>query len=227
MEKEQFIQTYIDLETKTFVRKEKSKKMNELFELMKEQGKVFTLDELLYILNYLRPRNIIIRQPFFMNIVYPILSENIEKNNVDAIKAMIKLGDPLLNYRNITGDYHYYLRGLIDKGLSISPDDAQLLSCFLGETGRVMDRSLREIPIGVLYDGVDGASIEECDELLELLDRYEAVCRKLNVKEEKWVSICRYYYTTYKEYLGTDEDYDGYEDFLIKNYDGVIDRRPW
>lgn len=227
MKKEQFIQTYIDLETKIFVRKEKHKKMNELFELMKEQGKVFTLDELLYILNYLRPRNIAIRQPFFYHIIYPILSENIEKNNVDAIKAMIKLEDPLRNYKHYTENYTYSVRALIDKGLSISPEDEQLLSCFLGKTGDVMDRSLREIPIGVLYDGVDGASIEECDELLELLDRYEVASKKLNRIYGNRVSICRYYYKTYKEYLGTYEDYDGYEDFLVKNYDGVIDQHPW
>ncbi len=213
VDKETFIKTYTDIETKTFIRKDKHKKLDELLQFSKVSGTNFTADEIIEITNELLKNGAIIRQPLFQTLLYPCLSEQVEKGNIEAIKLLIRLDQHLISYQGYTKDYKYTSVSLLKKGLEIAPNDRELLEMYESNTREYINHTLHELPSGVLYD-MDGASIVQCDELLALTDEYESICKKLQIDRSELINECRFYYSTYKSYLTVCKNY--------KNFDGYL-----
>ena len=212
MDKETFLQTYIDIETKTFIRADKTKRLDEFV------NKTFNLSfkEIIDIIDYLIQNKITIRHQLFHRVLYPILSIEIDKENIQAIKSFVRLQEYYGNYENLTKDNRFSVWKLIDKGLKIAPDDNELLILFQKKQKDYFEYTLHELPIGVLY-GSDGASIQECKELLNDLTRYENVCNKLSIDDQQLIDECKFYYFAYKDYLAIYKDYKGFDDYLDKH----------
>lgn len=215
MDKGTFLQNYIDIETKIFIKAEKNKKLDDLFKDHEINKAKLTSTDILEIIDYLAYKDITIRQPLYKNLIYPILSDQVEQNNVKAIKALLKLDQHLVSYQGYTKDTKYSSYTLLEKGLSISPDDRELLELSEKTTRNYLNYTLHELPTGVLY-GANGATIEECEELIQEAEKYEIVCNKLQRDESELIEECKFYYPAYKAYLSVYKYYKNFDDYLDK-----------
>ena len=215
MDKETFLQTYIDIETKIFIKADKNKKLDDLFKDPEIYKAKLTSADILEIIDCLTTKDITIRQPLFKHLIYPILSDKVEQSNVNAIKGLLKLNQHLVSYQGYTKDTKYSSWTLLEKGLSISPDDRQLLELYESKTREYLNYTLHEIPTGVLY-GSDGATIEQCEELIKEAEKYELLCKKLQLDKSDLIQECKYYYPAYKNYLSIYKNYKNFADYLDK-----------
>jgi hypothetical protein len=217
MEKEKFLNTYIEIETKTFVKADKNKKLEAFFKENETDLTKLTCQDIVAIIDVLQSKNIIIRQPLYKHLIYPILLEQVAKNNLDAIKGLLKLDGQLTSYQAYSHDIKYTWAMLLEQGLTIAPNDTDLLKLSEQTTRNYLNYTLHEIPIGVLY-GQDGATIAECDELLEKVSQYENLCNQLQLDEKELIENYKLYYTAYKAYLTVYPNYQNFEDYLNKTY---------
>jgi hypothetical protein len=153
---------------------------------------------------------------FFNEVIYPILAPKVEQGDFEAIKLLVMLEQQLLAYQGIKKVYRYTAIELINIGLQLAPNDRELLQLYELKTRSYLCYTIHEVPIGIIY-GNNGATIEDCNDLLQLVNEYEEVCKKLGVDRREVIDDCKYYYSLYKEYLKVRRDYEGFEDFLIKN----------
>ncbi|MFL5742597.1 MAG: hypothetical protein ACJ75B_20405 [Flavisolibacter sp.] len=221
MDKETLLQTYIDIETKTYVRSDKTKKLNDLINAITISRFELTLPETLNIVNTLLYAKTTIRHPFFLYVIYPVLVKGIEGDDIQAIKQLITLFDYYGNFQNLTSDNKYTTWALLTKGLQLSPLDKDLLGIYERLQENYFDYTLHELPTGILYSA-DGATIEQCDELLNDLSDYEDVCKKLNVDRQELIKNCKLYYNSYKSYLSVYKSYNGFADYLEQH--GIADK---
>ena len=216
MNKETLLQTYIDIETKTFIRADKTKRLDEFVSSMLHNSFTLSFEDTVDIINHLTHNKIVIRHQLFRQVLYPILTSEIDNDNIEAIKSLIRLLEYYGNYQNLTEDNRFSVWKLIDKGLQFSPDDTELLNLYQDKQKDYFEYTLHELPTGVLY-GADGATIEQCEELLNDLTRYEEVCSKLSIVQKELVDECRFYYLRYKNYLTIYKNYRGFADYLDKH----------
>lgn len=217
MEKEKFLNTYIEIETKTFVKADKNKKLEAFFKENETDLTKLTCQDIVAIIDVLQSKNITIRQPLYKHLIYPILLAQVAQNNIDAIKGLLKLDEQLTSYQANSHDTRYTWAKLLEQGLTIAPNDTDLLKLSEQTTRNYLNYTLHEIPIGVLY-GQDGATIAECDELLEKVSQYENLCNQLQLDEKELIENCKFYYPAYKAYLAVYTNYQNFEDYLNKTY---------
>ncbi len=217
MDKEKFLNAYIEIETKTFVKVDKNKKLEAFFKENETDLTKLTCQDIVTIIDVLQSKNITIRQPLYKHLIYPILLAQVAQNNVDAIKGLLKLDEQLTSYQAYSHDTKYTWAMLLEKGLTIAPNDSELLKLSEQTTRNYLNYTLHELPIGVLY-GQDGANIAECDELLEKVIQYEKLCNQLQLDEKELIENCKFYYNAYKAYLAVYPNYQNFEDYLNKTY---------
>ncbi len=216
MDKETLLQTYIDIETKTFVRADKTKRLEEFINNIKANKTALNLQDTLDIVHNLQQSGITIRQPLFLHVIYPVLTTGINSNNIDAIKSLLGLFEYFGNYEDLMNDKRFSNWTLLTKGLELAPNDNELLNMYERKQKDYFEYTLHELPTGVLY-GSDGATIEQCNELLHDINDYEEVCSKLEIDEHELIEECKFYYSAYKNYLLSYKDFNGFGDYLAKN----------
>lgn len=216
MDKETLLQTYIDIETTTYVRSEKTKRLGDFVDEIKKSDLSLSLEDSISIVQNLFEHNITIRHPFFLYVIYPALAKGVDNNDTSAIKLLIQLFGYYGNFQNVTSDNKYTGWTLLKKGLQLAPFDKELLSIYEKQLEYYFDYTLHELPVGVLYES-NGASIEECDELLKELADYEDVCKKLAIDRQELINDCKFYYNVYKAYLAVCKSYNGFADYLDKH----------
>ncbi|MCW1921830.1 hypothetical protein OKA05_04655 [Luteolibacter arcticus] len=83
------------------------------------------------------------------------------------------------------------------------------------------DYALHELPLGVLY-GHDGATIEECGELLEELEGYERLADQVGHEGDRdLISKARFHIPAYRQYLEEHDRYTTYAQYLSLHSSGV------
>jgi hypothetical protein len=94
------------------------------------------------------------------------------------------------------------VNALLLEALSVDPKDFIARRTLFENQARYLAYTLHELPTGVLY-GSDGASVEQCAELLAQLDEFIADARILNSELEhaQLIADCRFHYTQYRAYL--------------------------
>jgi hypothetical protein len=217
MDKEKFLNAYIEIETKTFVKADKHKILEAFFKDNETDLTKLTCTVIIAIIDELQNKKITIRQPLYKHLIYPILSAQVAQNNIDAIKTLLKLDEHLLRYQAYSHDTTYTWAMLLEQGLTIAPNDIELLKLSEQTTRNYLNYTLHELPIGVLY-GQDGATIAECEELLEKVIQYENLCNQLQLDEKELIENYKFYYTAYKAYLAVYPNYQNFEDYLNKTY---------
>ena len=215
MNKKKFIQAYIDIESKTFNKSEKVKKFEQLFNDYQDYKDKFCWNEIIEMTDYLTKQNITIQQPLFRNLIYPILSGQVIENNLQAIKALLRLEKQLSSYQGYSKDTKYLSSILLAKGMSIDPDDLELLEFSEKIKREYLHYTLHEMPSGILFE-TNGATLYECDELINEVHNYEIICSKLGRNESNLISKCKYFYQAYKDYLQDYKSNYGFAEFLTK-----------
>ena len=216
MNKNFLLSEYIRLETQIFNRDEKIASLNRLLTEVIENNFVLSLEEVIEIIESLSEKKITIRHPLFLYVLYPVLAMEVELNSIKAIKSLLFLVKYYGNCEKLTGDPKFSYWNLLTKGLALDPDDRWLLNLYEKTQKSYLEYTLHELPSGVLYDA-NSADSGQCDELLAELCRYEEVCKKLEIDEQELIKECKFYYTSYKTYLGNRINYKNFESFLQKN----------
>jgi hypothetical protein len=67
---------------------------------------------------------------------------------------------------------------------------------------RWLEYAVHELPAGVLW-GADGATPEECAEMVDGLDEFAEVCDPLGLTDHaEFIEGCRWHFDPYPHYLG-------------------------
>ena len=92
--------------------------------------------------------------------------------------------------------------GLILEAINRDPSDKRSKQRMRAILRDRFEYSLHELPSSVLY-GQDGATAEECTEMISELKDYEDLCAELGAEDEDRVIIeeASYYVTAYRDYL--------------------------
>ncbi|TKK64092.1 hypothetical protein FC093_23345 [Ilyomonas limi] len=215
MTAENFISKYTDIETRCFIKKQRTVLLDRLIDEALQQNSLSTFDEISFVVNQLLDKKIKIRQSLFSRLIYPVLSKQVDSDNVDAIKLMIKLLYLLSGFQELTGNHKYSYDQLIERGLYLQPNDKGLLENRELTLRSYLNMTLHEIPTGVLYE-TNGATIQECDELLKVLTYYKSICDMLHVDHTDLINEARFYYEAYKEYLSVYQRFNGFKDYLSR-----------
>jgi hypothetical protein len=152
--------------------------------------------------------------PLFARLMYPVLEREIASENLQAIHVMLQY-TPLLHKYNIMQKlYDGYSEGtLIKRYLQHEPDDREVLLKKEALLHTALYNALHELPQGVLY-GKDGATLDGCKELLELLEEYKSTCQKLQIDRNADIRYYAMHFQGYQGYLLHRHLYKNYLDYI-------------
>jgi hypothetical protein len=105
--------------------------------------------------------------------------------------------------------------GLLEEALRVDPEDDRARRLLIKRRGSYLVYTLHELPSGVLY-GHNGATPEECDELLALLADFRTHVTRLGESAEysELVADCNFHFRAYRDYLRADRPGGSYEGYL-------------
>jgi hypothetical protein len=112
-----------------------------------------------------------LRQPLIEGVVLPHLLERHDEDERGSARALLAVVDQLdsASCRQMAGERNLSRGALLEHALVQEPEAHDLRVRWLEHAASSFAYALHELPAGVLY-GMDGASIAECEELLEELD---------------------------------------------------------
>lgn len=93
-----------------------------------------------------------------------------------------------------------------------------------------IDTAVHELPSGVLW-GANSATAEECAEMLDGLEEFAALCRRLSLLDHSdYVEGCRWHFEHYPHYLGRRRHFANYESYVRTRHGPLhlaAPPRPW
>ncbi len=160
-----------------------------------------------------------IRQPLFESVILPVLVNGYNTNEPNCARWLAsfnqliyhsKLAQELLNHE-------YSEIFLLNKALELNSSDNLARINLVDKLAYYLNFSIHEIPWGVLY-GNNGATIEECDLLLDDIAEFKRHLLVLNNEKEyeDLIKECELHFREYKNYLQNTKVYNSYEDYLYK-----------
>ncbi|GHO89387.1 hypothetical protein [Dictyobacter formicarum] len=208
-----FIEEYIEIENNPRYHHKRNRLMTELLARYPNLEQT-SFDDLLIMLGQLKSNQADIRMPLFAQLIYPVLVREIESGNAQAIKVMLEYPHSLTSYNMMKKTYDgYTTRTLIDRYLQHDPDDREVLLKKLIYLADVLSNAVHELPLGVLY-GMDGATVDGCQKLLERLEEYKVTCQKLHLDREADIHYCAAHFHGYRDYLLHQHLYQNYSDYI-------------
>lgn len=209
MDKETLLREYIKIEAGAYSSKIKQRLIKEFVTAFKASGSILTFEDIQSISNQLFKTDTKIHSDFFTSILYPTIKREIESKNIHAVKLLLRFNTTLVQFIDKT----YSPYDLLKKGLSINPNDIDLLNIFKNNAQRYIQYTIHEVPSGILYDNTD-VTIEKCDDLIEYLKEYKDTCSKLNINDSELIDKAELYYHSYKDYLMNKDKYNDFEHYL-------------
>ena len=83
-----------------------------------------------------------------------------------------------------------------------------------GRDRRWLDDAVHELPAGVLW-GANGATPEQCSEMLDGLGEFAGVCDRLGLDDHKeFIDGCRWHFEHYPHYLGRRRHFVDYPTYI-------------
>ncbi|MBG6100546.1 hypothetical protein ACLQ3D_22050 [Micromonospora vinacea] len=77
-----------------------------------------------------------------------------------------------------------------------------------------LDYAVHELPAGVLW-GADGATPDQCAEMLDGLDEFARVCARLGLDDHtEFVEACRWHFDHYPHFLGRRRHFADYATYI-------------
>ncbi|MHA3775704.1 hypothetical protein ACXR0O_29670 [Verrucomicrobiota bacterium sgz303538] len=159
-----------------------------------------------------------VRFPLFRSVLFPALLAGVEKRLPGAARCLAGFAQVLYKSPSCLVQLPENLRSeydLLERAIQDDPSDAASKLRLLKLMRSRFDYVLHELPAGVLY-GHDGATLEECDELLNELYNYERLAAEVGAEEEdrELIADARFHIPAYQRYLQRNEGYRNYEEFL-------------
>lgn len=159
-----------------------------------------------------------VRMPLFRRVLLPHLQSAITDREVGSARRLAGFAQhiyrctdlgPQLDNGSLTE------HGLLLTALEHDPNDDSARRRLLDLLTSRLQYTLHELPSGVLY-GHDGASIDECADLLAELDEFVIHAQLLGVADDHadLIADCRFHYNSYAQYLSDRNGAACYADYL-------------
>lgn len=163
---------------------------------------------------------------FVRKAIVPAVQKDIEAGGIEGIRFLFNcFQDRECDYytRSVLYffcealDYKYAPVSLAHQLLVHEPNNEFALKYLYHHLKYFLEFSIHEMPTGILT-GMDGASIDSLSEMLEDVNEFERVSKKLNIPpDEVLINDCRRYYKAYRDYLLHRNAYKDFEDYLHMN----------
>lgn len=202
------VEEYIWVEASDALKTAKLQAMRELLASKQADNQLLTWTEVEQLSQQER-----LRQPIFDQLIYPVLAREIAGGSVAAIKLLLHLIQYQYRAQNTAIRTTYDVGTLVELGLQLVPGDKELLQRRYQGQRRYYEHTIHEVPWGVLWD-MNGASADQCDELLESLTAFQDLSQQLALDESALIAQCRYYYRSYADYLRNRAAYPDFAAYL-------------
>lgn len=157
-----------------------------------------------------------VRFPLFRRVLLPALAEGVLQDVPGCARSLARFESHLVNTKDVPlPDHLRSAVGLLQAAVRCDPADRLARSRLVHRWANYLEYTLHELPDAVLY-GHDGATQEQCGELLELLRDFRSHVAVLN-QEEKFADLiaeCDLHFNGYREYLARKQPGETYESFL-------------
>lgn len=159
-----------------------------------------------------------VRLPLFRLMLFPALRDGLAKSIPGSARWLAGFGQLLYkspSCRDQLPENQRSEHGLLLRAVQDDPGDTRAKNRLRLLMRSRFDYVLHELPCGVLY-GNDGATIEQCDELMEELGDYEQLLEELGSEDTDryLIAEARFHIPAYKHYLSERQHYTSYEDYL-------------
>ena len=157
-----------------------------------------------------------VRFPLFRRVVLPALAEGVVRGIAHCARALASFESLLANTPEVPlPEPLQSAVELLREALARDPADRLARERLVERWQGYLEYTLHELPAGVLY-GRDGATIQECGELLELLGEFRTHVAILEQEERvaDLVAECDQHFRAYRDYLQDVPRVDSYERFL-------------
>ena len=157
-----------------------------------------------------------VRFPLFRRVLLPALADGVLRDVPGCARSLAHFESHLVNTQDVPLPEHLHSAvGLLQAAVRSDPGDRLARSRLVERWGNYLDYTLHELPDGVLY-GHNGATPEQCGELLELLRDFRSHVAVLNREEEfaELIADCDLHFNSYREYLARRQPDESYESFL-------------
>ena len=164
-----------------------------------------------------------IRLPLFRSVLFPALHTGLHTSTPGTARWLAGFSQLLykcpecseLLPENLRTEY-----GLLQRAVSDDGSDLRSKMRLLGRMRSHFEYALHELPSGILY-GHDGATIEECGELLAELADYKRLADEVGLeRDHELVSEAEFHITAYRKYLGELGRYTNYSQYLARRGSG-------
>ncbi len=155
-----------------------------------------------------------IRMPLFAQVIYPVLEREIASDNLQAIQVLLHYTTLLNNYNSMQKLSDGYSAGaLVKRYLQQEPENREMLLKKEALLFNDLYFAVHELPHGVLY-GMNGATLDGCKELLDLLEEYKSTCQKLQIDRDADIRYYDMHFQGYQDYLLHRDLYESYRDYI-------------
>lgn len=165
-----------------------------------------------------------IRFPLVRRIIAPVLVRGVRESKHGCARWLAHFARELPHAVREMADLPERLRtgpGLLQEALRVDHSDAKARRRLVEETAQYLAYTLHELPAGVLY-GHDGATVEQCDELIGCLDDF---CTHVDLLGERshyagLIAKGEYHFRAYRDYLSSRLPGQSYAEFLTGEHGG-------
>jgi hypothetical protein len=134
------------------------------------------------------------RYPLLRDIVFPVLLRRYSRRDANAARwfawLMRRYSEAWKIWEQLPPEAQSPF-AMLRRADEWSPDDPRVMGPLVEHLADWFRHAMHELPMGVLY-GMNGASREQCGEMLEELDRLEGLVRRLGW-EERYASVLGYW----------------------------------
>lgn len=156
------------------------------------------------------------RFPLFQRVVLPALAEGVLRQEPGCARWLASFESLLLNSTEplLPPELRTSV-ALLAEAVRLDPSDDIARRRLIDRHASYLEYTLHEVPLGVLY-GSDGASLNECEELLALLDEFKAhvAVMREETRYSELIRECEFHYNAYAAYLRRGPPYEGYKRYL-------------
>lgn len=168
-----------------------------------------------------------VRLPLFRDVLFPALLDGLERSVPGCARWLAGFAQLLHKSPSCSEQLPENQRseyGLLLRAVQDDPQDASAKKRLLVVMRGHFEYALHELPSGVLY-GHDGATIEQCDELLHELADYERLAQETGSEtiDSELLATARFHIPAYRRYLLDRKSYASCEQYLstVQRHDGT------
>ena len=157
-----------------------------------------------------------VRFPLFQRAILPALAEGVLRQELGCARWLASFESFLVNSTDppLPPELRTTV-ALLTEAVRLDPADDIARRRLIDRHASYLEYTLHELPVGVLY-GADGASANECEDLLALLGDFKTHVA-VTGQQERYAELireCDFHYNAYLAYLRSGPPYEGYPKYL-------------